>query len=132
MTIALFYHRYKVRVGVSLRFKVRFRVIWSGLVIVLGPVVKVNFIHVRINAVYLLQDQCCTTLWLGKGIINHECRLIPYVQYVIARLFVFPFQDVEANTVRLKEHGQDSLVLEKIPTNTQHSNNNKHHHVSYR
>ena len=28
-------------------------------------------------------------------------------------------QDVEANTVRLKEHGQDVLVLEKIPTNTQ-------------
>ena len=24
------------------------------------------------------------------------------------------FQDVEANTVRLKEHGQDVLVLEKI------------------
>lgn len=28
-------------------------------------------------------------------------------------------QDVEANTVRLKEHGHDVLVLEKIPTNTQ-------------
>ncbi|KAJ8309151.1 hypothetical protein KUTeg_014025 [Tegillarca granosa] len=27
--------------------------------------------------------------------------------------------DVEANTVRLKEHGQDVLVLEKIPTHTQ-------------
>jgi len=26
-------------------------------------------------------------------------------------------QDVEANTVRLKEHGQDVLVLEKIPAN---------------
>lgn len=29
------------------------------------------------------------------------------------------FKDVEANTVRLKEHGQDVLVLEKIPSNTQ-------------
>jgi Rap guanine nucleotide exchange factor 4 len=29
------------------------------------------------------------------------------------------FQDVEANTVRLKEHGQDVLVLEKIPTKSQ-------------
>ena len=28
-------------------------------------------------------------------------------------------KDVEANTVRLKEHGVDVLVLEKIPTNTQ-------------
>ncbi|XP_038078021.1 rap guanine nucleotide exchange factor 4-like isoform X2 [Patiria miniata] len=27
-------------------------------------------------------------------------------------------RDVEANTVRLKEHGQDVLVLEKIPTNS--------------
>ena len=26
-------------------------------------------------------------------------------------------QDVEANTVRLKEHGQDVLLLEKIPVN---------------
>lgn len=25
------------------------------------------------------------------------------------------FQDVEANTVRLKEHDQDVLVLEKVP-----------------
>ena len=32
---------------------------------------------------------------------------------------VICFQDVEANTVRLKEHGQDVLVLEKIPITTQ-------------
>ena len=42
-------------------------------------------------------------------------------------------QDVEANTVRLKEHGQDSLILEKIPTTSPHNNNNsRHRHVSYR
>ena len=34
-------------------------------------------------------------------------------------MFCVVVQDVEANTVRLKEHGQDVLVLEKIPTNTQ-------------
>jgi len=33
------------------------------------------------------------------------------------RCSVFHTQDVEANTVRLKEHGQDVLVLEKIPAN---------------
>ncbi|KAK8746710.1 hypothetical protein OTU49_017154, partial [Cherax quadricarinatus] len=35
-------------------------------------------------------------------------------------------RDVEANTVRLKEHGQDVLVLEKISTNA-HS----HSHYKY-
>jgi len=31
-------------------------------------------------------------------------------------------QDVEANTVRLKEHDQDVLVLEKIPAGNRVSN----------
>ena len=37
-------------------------------------------------------------------------------------------QDVEANTVRLKEHGQDVLVLEKIPSNTQTADGTLHSH----
>ena len=37
-------------------------------------------------------------------------------------------QDVEANTVRLKEHGQDVLVLEKIPTNIQAQDGTIHSH----
>lgn len=31
-------------------------------------------------------------------------------------------QDVEANTVRLKEHDQDVLVLEKVPAGNRASN----------
>lgn len=31
-------------------------------------------------------------------------------------------KDVEANTVRLKEHGKDVLILEKIPFNTKYGN----------
>ncbi|XP_030846808.1 rap guanine nucleotide exchange factor 4 isoform X2 [Strongylocentrotus purpuratus] len=57
-----------------------------------------------------------------------NCQFLRVDKYDFNRIL----RDVEANTVRLKEHGQDSLVLEKIPTSTQHSNNNKHHHVSYR
>ena len=37
--------------------------------------------------------------------------------YTFLSVFVRRLQDVEANTVRLKEHGQDVLVLEKIPAN---------------
>ncbi|XP_045473317.1 rap guanine nucleotide exchange factor 4 isoform X2 [Harmonia axyridis] len=33
-------------------------------------------------------------------------------------------RDVEANTVRLKEHGKDVLILEKINTSTKHFSNN--------
>ena len=33
----------------------------------------------------------------------------------VSCVIVSMLQDVEANTVRLKEHGQDVLVLEKIP-----------------
>ncbi|XP_064614683.1 rap guanine nucleotide exchange factor 4-like [Liolophura sinensis] len=40
-------------------------------------------------------------------------------------------RDVEANTVRLKEHGQDVLVLEKIPTNTQTHDGSIHSHYKY-
>ena len=40
----------------------------------------------------------------------------------------FCYQDVEANTVRLKEHGQDVLVLEKIPSNSQSSDGIVHTH----
>ncbi|XP_071484074.1 rap guanine nucleotide exchange factor 4-like [Diadema antillarum] len=57
-----------------------------------------------------------------------NCHFLRVDKYDFNRIL----RDVEANTVRLKEHGQDSLILEKIPTNTQHSNSNKHHHTSYR
>ncbi|XP_078571706.1 rap guanine nucleotide exchange factor 4-like isoform X4 [Branchiostoma floridae x Branchiostoma japonicum] len=39
-------------------------------------------------------------------------------------------RDVEANTVRLKEHGQDVLVLEKIPANN-HIDSDEHTHFRY-
>lgn len=43
--------------------------------------------------------------------------------FFVIWIFIFSLndllQDVEANTVRLKEHGQDVLVLEKIPTKSQ-------------
>ncbi|XP_064455972.1 rap guanine nucleotide exchange factor 4-like isoform X2 [Ornithodoros turicata] len=39
-------------------------------------------------------------------------------------------RDVEANTVRLKEHGQDVLVLQKIPTDARNSNG-AHSHYKY-
>lgn len=35
-------------------------------------------------------------------------------------LFYRILRDVEANTVRLKEHGQDVLVLEKLNSNYKH------------
>ncbi|XP_052057862.1 rap guanine nucleotide exchange factor 4-like [Mytilus californianus] len=40
-------------------------------------------------------------------------------------------RDVEANTVRLKEHGQDVLVLEKIPTNTPNPDGTIQSHFKY-
>ncbi|KAL3832511.1 hypothetical protein ACJMK2_024146 [Sinanodonta woodiana] len=40
-------------------------------------------------------------------------------------------RDVEANTVRLKEHGQDVLILEKIPTNTQAADGTVQAHYKY-
>lgn len=40
-------------------------------------------------------------------------------------------QDVEANTVRLKEHGQDVLVLEKISTSTQNADGSIQSHFKY-
>ncbi|KAK6165706.1 hypothetical protein SNE40_022584 [Patella caerulea] len=40
-------------------------------------------------------------------------------------------RDVEANTVRLKEHGQDVLVLEKIPTNIKSQDGSVQSHYKY-
>ena len=40
-------------------------------------------------------------------------------------------RDVEANTVRLKEHGQDVLVLEKIPTNIPNPDGTIQSHFKY-
>ncbi|XP_065945317.1 rap guanine nucleotide exchange factor 4 isoform X2 [Magallana gigas] len=40
-------------------------------------------------------------------------------------------RDVEANTVRLKEHGQDVLVLEKIPTKSQAADGTMQSHYKY-
>ncbi|ESO82181.1 hypothetical protein LOTGIDRAFT_135052, partial [Lottia gigantea] len=40
-------------------------------------------------------------------------------------------RDVEANTVRLKEHGQDVLVLEKIPTNVKSQDGSVQSHYKY-
>lgn len=41
------------------------------------------------------------------------------------------YQDVEANTVRLKEHGEDVLVLEKIPTNIEGPDGTVRAHYKY-
>ena len=50
------------------------------------------------------------------------------------QLFMFMgfsiLRDVEANTVRLKEHGQDVLVLEKIPVRTTTTAENEEQTVS--
>ncbi|GFQ74722.1 rap guanine nucleotide exchange factor 4 [Trichonephila clavata] len=40
-------------------------------------------------------------------------------------------RDVEANTVRLKEHGQDVLLLQKIPTDGRGTTDGTHSHYKY-
>ncbi len=50
-------------------------------------------------ATIVLREECCHFLRVDKDDFNRILR------------------DVEANTVRLKEHGQDVLVLEKISAN---------------
>uniref|UniRef100_T1JAB1 Rap guanine nucleotide exchange factor 4 n=1 Tax=Strigamia maritima TaxID=126957 RepID=T1JAB1_STRMM len=61
-------------------------------------------------ATIVLRDDNCHFLRVDKEDFNRIVR------------------DVEANTVRLKEHGQDVLVLEKIPTSSGHSTDSQSHY----
>ncbi|KAL4222766.1 Rap guanine nucleotide exchange factor 4 [Mactra antiquata] len=64
-------------------------------------------------ATIVLRDDNCHFLRVDKDDFNRILR------------------DVEANTVRLKEHGQDVLVLEKIPSNTHSSDGTVQAHYKY-
>ncbi|WAQ93674.1 RPGF4-like protein [Mya arenaria] len=64
-------------------------------------------------ATIVLRDDNCHFLRVDKDDFNRILR------------------DVEANTVRLKEHGQDVLVLEKIPSNTQSADGTVQAHYKY-
>ncbi|XP_041365780.1 rap guanine nucleotide exchange factor 4-like isoform X3 [Gigantopelta aegis] len=64
-------------------------------------------------ATIILQEDNCHFLRVDKDDFNRILR------------------DVEANTVRLKEHGQNVLVLEKIPTNVQNQDGTIHSHYKY-
>ncbi|XP_053373396.1 rap guanine nucleotide exchange factor 4-like isoform X2 [Mercenaria mercenaria] len=64
-------------------------------------------------ATIVLRDDNCHFLRVDKEDFNRILR------------------DVEANTVRLKEHGQDVLVLEKIPSNTQTADGTVQAHYKY-
>ncbi|XP_052240015.1 rap guanine nucleotide exchange factor 4-like isoform X2 [Dreissena polymorpha] len=64
-------------------------------------------------ATIVLRDDNCHFLRVDKDDFNRILR------------------DVEANTVRLKEHGQDVLVLEKIPSNMQAADGTLTSHYKY-
>jgi Rap guanine nucleotide exchange factor 4 len=59
-----------------------------------------NIITIERSATIITREKNCHFLRVDKDDFNRILK------------------DVEANTVRLKEHGKDALVLEKIPIST--------------